>query len=71
LGLKLIRESVELNRGKIQIVSSDGYWEQKQRRVKSDAFEQEFPGTIVNLEFNIDDKSYNKLSSEIAPEDIF
>lgn len=71
LGLSLIREFLEKNNGKIQIVSSDGYWEQKGQGKREGSFSQAFPGTIVNLEFNIDDRSYYYLSSEIDEEEIF
>lgn len=71
LGLSLIREFLEKNNGKIQIISSDGYWEQKGQGEREGGFSQIFPGTIVNLEFNIDDRSYYYLSSEINKEEIF
>lgn len=71
LGLSLIREFLEKNNGKIQIVSADGYWEQKGGNDTGRDFSQVFPGAIVNLEFNIDDKSHYCLSSEIDKDNIF
>lgn len=71
LGLSLIREFLEKNKGKIQIVSSDGFWEQKGASVTTGEFPDRFVGTIVNLEFNINDESYYYLTSEINAEDIF
>lgn len=71
LGLSLIREFIGKNNGKIQIVSADGYWEQKEGNETGKQFLRVFPGTIVNLEFNIADKSYYRLSSEIDPQNIF
>jgi len=71
LGLKLIREFIKLNKGTIQIVSADGYWQQSVDKVTSRSYSKDFPGTIVNLEFNIDDQSYYRLSSEINPDEIF
>jgi len=71
LGLSLIGEFLKKNDGKIQIVSADGFWEQKGQSEMGRDFSQIFPGTIVNLEFNIDDKSYYYLSSEIDEDDIF
>lgn len=71
LGLSLIREFLKMNSGKIQIISSDGYWEQKGDVEIGKVFSQTFPGTIVNLEFNIDDKSHYYLSSEINEKEIF
>jgi hypothetical protein len=71
LGLKLIKEFISLNNGKIQIVSADGYWEQKEDKIITQSFDNEFPGTIVNLEFNIDDKSSYRLVTEMDSENIF
>jgi len=71
LGLSLIKDFLEKNRGKIQIVSADGYWEQTESRKISKPFSKEFQGTIVNLEFNVADNSYYYLTSEIDENDIF
>jgi len=71
LGLGLIREFLQLNDGKIQIVSAKGYWEQKIKEISAEKFSCNFPGTIVNLEFNLRDKKEYYLSSEIDKDDIF
>ncbi len=71
LGLSLIREFLEKNNGRIQIISSEGFWEQDGQAENSKIFALEFPGTIVNLEFNIDDKMSYCLASEINIENIF
>jgi len=71
LGLSLIREFLKLNKGKIQIVSSDGYWEEKNGRTFVGEFEDSFVGTIVNLEFNINDHNSYVLKEELNPNDIF
>lgn len=65
LGLGLICKFLKKNKGKIQIISCNGFWEQKKGVIFADEFENEFPGTIVNLEFNINDPSYYYLASEI------
>lgn len=65
LGLSLIRKFLKKNKGKIQIISGNGFWEQKKGVIFADEIEHEFPGTIVNLEFNINDPSYYYLASEI------
>ena len=71
LGLDIIFEFIQLNNGRIQIVSSDGYWEYlKNRKVKKE-FERPFNGTIANIEVNLDDKSRYKLKEEISLKDIF
>lgn len=71
LGLSLIREFLKLNEGKIQIVSSNGYWEEKKGVIFAQDFKNAFVGTIVNLEFNIDDKKSYALKTELDPQDIF
>lgn len=71
LGLSLIRDFIKKNKGKIQIVSADGYWEEKNGIEMGKQFLQTFPGTIVNLEFNIDNQNYYCLSSEIDKDNIF
>ncbi len=71
LGLSLIRDFLKLNEGKIQIVSSDGYWEEIKGKESFSLFKQTFTGTIVNLEFNINDSHSYVLSSEVDPSSIF
>jgi hypothetical protein len=71
LGLSLIREFLKLNNGKIQLISSDGYWEQSGENINKSNFNKEFGGTIVNLEFNLTDKNAYCLTSELNPKDIF
>ncbi|HNW97108.1 MAG TPA: hypothetical protein PKK00_01695 [Bacteroidales bacterium] len=71
LGFKLIIDFIERNNGKIQIVSSDGYWELNKGTNLASSFSYEFPGTIVNLEFNLDDRKFYYLKSEKAEDIIF
>jgi len=71
LGLQIIIEFVKLNKGKLQIVSSDGYWEINKGEVQSKLMEYEFPGTIVNIEFNLDDASFYYLKEELNSDIIF
>ena len=71
LGLDIIWEFIKLNNGKIQIVSSDGYWEFHSGKIETKLFNNSFPGTIANIEFNLDDKDYYQLKEEISLDDIF
>lgn len=71
LGLKLIKEFITLNRGKIQIVSDAGYWNYQYDGVNTKFFSLPFPGTVVNIEINTADKGSYCLESELGPEDIF
>ena len=72
LGLKLLREFITLNKGRIQVVSDKGFWEQDSNgNVITKAFSYPFPGTVVNIEINTADKNTYALSSEISTDDIF
>ena len=65
LGLKLLREFVRLNEGRIQIVSDRGYWECDTNGENAVRMEQSFPGTVV-LEINTADTKSSYLKSERA-----
>jgi len=71
LGLNIIFEFIKHNQGKIQIISSDGYWEYNKGKAKTYSFESNFPGTIVNIEFNLDDPNIYKLKEEVSRDNIF
>jgi len=71
LGLSLIRDFLKLNKGYIQIVSSDGYWEERKGVIFATEFDNKLKGTIVNLDININDHSSYVLSSEINADSIF
>ena len=55
LGFTIICNFIYKNQGKLQIISSDAYWEFCHEGSKSVKMNNKFPGTIVNMEFNIDD----------------
>lgn len=71
LGLDIIFEFIQLNKGRIQIVSSDGYWEYYNDKIIKKKFLNPFLGTIANIEVNLDDKKQYKLKEEISLKDIF
>ncbi len=71
LGLSLIREFLKLNKGKIQIISSNGFWEEKKGHIFASDYDGAFIGTIVNMEFNLLDSNSYALKSEISPEEVF
>ena len=64
LGLKLLREFIALNGGRIQIVSDRGYWEFAHGVETLKRFDHSFPGTVVNLEINTADTRSYCLTSE-------
>jgi hypothetical protein len=71
LGLSLIRSFLTYNEGVLQIISSNGYWEEKNGSIFDNTFQNRFLGTIVNFEFNLSDKKSYALSSEIDPKNVF
>ncbi len=71
LGLKLLREFVAKNGGRIQIVSDRGYWESAGGKETAKRFDHPFPGTVVNLEINTADTQSYCLSSENPTENVF
>lgn len=72
LGLNVIFEFIKLNNGKIQVVSSDGFYEYNRGTERTSPLSTSFNGTIVNLRFNLADKSsYYLQGEEIDDEIIF
>ncbi|HEW78869.1 MAG TPA: ATP-binding protein [Phycisphaerales bacterium] len=70
LGFTLIRDFLRKNEGKIQVASANGYWYEKECTSCSEDLSDFFKGTVVNLEFNVNDTSSYCLSSEIEDMDI-
>jgi hypothetical protein len=71
IGLAILREFVRMNRGKMQIVSHDGFYQYDGGHEVVRTFIGEFPGTIVNLQFRTNDTSSYLLPGEIDINDIF
>lgn len=71
LGLKLLCEFIDLNGGRIQIVSDDGYWQREKGKTITAHLSQSFPGTVVSVEINTSDTQSYVLSSELTEADIF
>ena len=66
LGLDLLKEFITLNGGKLQIVSSKGYYEYirgYEKNKKTNDMNYEFPGTSINIEINAMDKNIYDLKS--------
>lgn len=64
LGLKILREFIQLNKGEIIVVSDAGYWSFREDRVLSLPLATAFPGTAVNVEIKTNDTSRYYLASE-------
>lgn len=71
IGLAFLKEFVTKNRGKMQIVSDDGFYEFDSQTENTNSFVGSFPGTIVNLQFRTDDFNSYLLKKEINSNDIF
>lgn len=71
LGLELIREFLRMNKGKIQIRSADGYWEEKKGVTFAHDCSSYFQGSIVNIEFNLRDTKEYTTPEEIDIKSIF
>ena len=65
IGLALLKEFVTKNKGKMQIISDDGFYQFDTDGEQTKLFDGSFPGTIVNLQFRTDDNSSYILKSEI------
>lgn len=71
IGLAVLKEFIGINKGKMQIVSNDGFYQFDDNGEDLRIFNGEFPGTIVNLQFRTDDRNNYSLNSEIDINDIF
>jgi len=71
LGLKLLRDFIGINKGRIQIVSDKGYWEFANGAVATSELAVPFTGTAVNIEINTADEHTYCLASELSPENVF
>ncbi len=63
-GLTILRSLIEHNKGFMQIVSDDGFYQFSHTGEIFDTFKSKFPGTVVNLQFRTDDASSYYLRSE-------
>jgi len=71
LGLKLIKYFIQMNGGKIQVVSRSGYYEFSSNEEHFQKMNNDFQGTCINIEINTKDTSSYCLKSELKSEDIF
>jgi hypothetical protein len=73
IGLALLTEFIQRNKGKIQIISGDGFWEMNGKEISGKTFPWLFPGTMVNICVLTDDPAAYALVSEkdISDDDIF
>lgn len=70
IGLALLHEFIQLNRGMVQIVSNEGFWQLDRNGKTINSFTGEFPGTMINISVCTNDTNQYRLSSE-SIDDIF
>lgn len=67
IGLAILREFVVQNRGSLQIISNDGYYQLGINGENTGLFNTEFPGTIVTMKFNTNDyTSYGIIDGNLS-----
>lgn len=66
LGLKLLKEFIYLNRGRLSITSGRGHWEMNDRQVAGYMFDNPIPGSAITIEVNALDENRYYLKSETA-----
>lgn len=71
LGLANARKFIKSNKGKIQIISDDGFWQENVYGIICKEFTLRFLGTIVNFEINMDDEKNYYIEDEIENFEIF
>ena len=71
LGLKLLKDFIRINKGKLQIVSRFGCYEFSASGDSCRKLDHDFPGTCVNIEINTQDKNSYYLKFELSSNDIF
>lgn len=71
LGLKILREFIRQNGGRLVIASLNGYWAESGDGVVRRILAQSFPGTAVTIEVNTSDDANYVMSDEIDPGTIF
>lgn len=69
LGLKLLKSFIEMNNGRLILVSGCGYLELSATGIQSVRLEHPFPGTVAHVVIRTDDPCYYELSDSIPAED--
>lgn len=70
IGLAILKEFINGNGGKIQILSNEGYWELCNSKISTHEFKSGFDGTMVNISVRTDDNcTYSLINKDLN--DIF
>ena len=70
LGLAQLKDFIRMNKGSLDIISGKGWVLLKGEKEETHLLRTAFPGTIVNLNLNFDDKDYYYMTSEKQSIDI-
>ncbi len=70
LGLDTVRTFIKKNKGSIQIISDDGYWQENFCDTMTKDFINSFNGTIVNFKIKMDDTQDYSTNDELI-DDLF
>jgi hypothetical protein len=71
LGLKVLRDFIQMNKGRFIVVSRAGFWCQTASQVIQSMLPHPFPGTAVILEINTADRNKYDLANAPSPDDIW
>ena len=71
IGLAFLKEFIVMNKGCMQIISNDGFYQIEEYYEFSQQFKGEFPGTIVNMLFRTDNISTTQSYENFDEKDIF
>lgn len=72
MGLALLKEFISLNEGHIQICSGNEFWEYTANKEKCTHISSNFPGTIVSININMNDRKSYSLKNEMQDiDDLF
>lgn len=58
LGLALLKELILKSNGRLEVISNNGYYFIENQKESYKTLDVEFEGTLINIEFNINDKKY-------------
>ncbi|MDD4205107.1 MAG: ATP-binding protein [Candidatus Delongbacteria bacterium] len=71
IGLAILHEFIKLNKGRLQIISGNGFYEFDEEGERIHKFPYDFPGSYINVSIRTDDDSSYALKEEIDSNDLF
>ena len=71
IGLAILRDFIIMNKGKLQIISNNGFFQEDELGSKTYLFNNDFPGTIINMQFKTDDPAVYAIMQEDNIVDLF